>query len=78
MRIFSHFARWEFFPAGLFSHGKKFLWDFSKIVSVAQMSCNCDLDSIICIVAFAHQLYTKYHIDGALQTEMRQQIACER
>ena len=27
------------------------------------------------IVAFAHQLYTKYHIDGALQTEMRQQIA---
>ena len=22
------------------------------------------------IVAFAHQLYTKYHIDGALQTEM--------
>ena len=22
------------------------------------------------IVAFAHQLYTKYHIDGALQTEI--------
>ena len=30
------------------------------------------------IVAFAHQLYTKYHIDGALQTEMRQQTAWER
>ena len=50
MGIFSHFARWEFFPAGLFSHGKKFLWDFSKIVSFAQMSCNCDLDCIICIL----------------------------
>ena len=50
MGNFSHFARWEFFPAGLFSHGKKFLWDFSKMVSVSQMSCNCDLDSIICIL----------------------------
>ena len=50
MGNFSHFARWEFFPAGLFSHGKKFLWDFSKMVSVAQMSYNCDLDSIICIL----------------------------
>ena len=30
------------------------------------------------IIAFTHQLYTKYHIDGALQTEMRQQTAWER
>ena len=39
MGNFSHFARWEFFPAGFF-----------KMVSVAQMSCYCDLGSIICIL----------------------------
>ena len=50
MGNFSHFARWEFFPAGLFSHGKKFLWDFSKMVSVAQMSCYGDLYSILCLL----------------------------
>ena len=50
------------------------------MVSAAQMSCYCDLDSIICILLhlLINYISLKYHVDGALQTEMRQQIAWER
>ena len=50
MGNFSHFARWEFFPAGFFFPREKSPMGFFEMVSVAQMSCYCDLDSIICIL----------------------------
>ena len=78
MGNFSHFARWEFFSAGLFSTGKKSYGIFKNCFSCTNVMLLCSGQYYKFIVAFARQLYTKYHIDGVLQTEMRQQTAWER
>ena len=67
------FSRGTFFPQ------EKILMGFFKNgFSCINVMLLCSGPYYKFIVAFARQLYTKYHIDGALQTEMRQQTAWER
>ena len=67
------------FSRGSFSHGKR------NPIRVLKNGFSCTNVMLLCsgqyymrIIAFAHQLYTKYYIDGALQTELGQQTAGER
>ena len=68
MGIFFPFCQTEIFPVGFFKNG----------LSCRNVMLLCSGQYYMYIVAFVHQLYTKYYIDGALQTEMRQQTAGER
>ena len=68
----------NFFPRDFFPTGKKSYGIFWNGFSCTNVMLLWSGQYYMYIVAFVHQLYTKYHIDGALQTEMRQQTAWER
>ena len=80
MGKFFPFCKMGFFSRGTFFQREKYPMGFFKngfsCTNVMLLWCSGQYYKFI--VAFARQLYTKYHIDGVLQTEMRQQTAWER
>ena len=78
MGIFPILPDGNFFPRDFFPTGKKPMGFFKNGFSCTNVMLLCSGQYYMYIAAFAHHLYTKYHIDGAMQTEMRQQTAGER
>ena len=67
------FSRGTFFP-----REKNPMGFFKDGFSCTNVMSLCSGQYYMYIVAFAHQLYSKFYIDGAMQIEMRQQRAGER